>query len=206
MAAVGNRQVLVLNQKGYLWSDKQNLPLRPIREVKSGRDHSMVTVEIRLPKGPERFADDDLESNSSEPSDSPRSDISSVDLRPPQVVPSLQRICEERICGMLSPRDVCDGLMMADLGCPHLAEYCYKYIALNIELMVSQHLRELRQLPVEALDQMLIFLYSKGVLDDLLEKPPEDISAAPLSSENSPELSAAVDPTQQIIRSEEDLL
>ena len=82
-------------------------------------------------------------------------------------VPSLQQICEDKLCAKLNPRSfglVCD--IAWELNRPALLDRAFQFLCANAPLMFSKlHLPTLSQLPIEVLAALEIAAKSKGLAD-----------------------------------------
>ena len=124
------------------WAAERYEYLAQVSCFACGPEHQAAVTTYRLPeRHPAAKVEDEAEDEEKEPSE-----VKSK-------VPSLQEICEEKLCASLSPRSfglVCD--IAWELNRPQLLDRAFNFLCANAPLMFSKlHLPTLSQLPMEVL-------------------------------------------------------
>lgn len=136
---------LTKQQGSSKWSAKRYEHFAQAAQVACGLEHQAALVSFRRPKAalPPRSRSTVLVPEETPPA-APAA---------PQNPPSLQSICEDRFCQILSPRNF--GLLCEiawEFGRPELLDRAYAFLTANASLMFSRmHLPGLSQLPTEVL-------------------------------------------------------
>lgn len=136
-----------------------------------GPEHQAAVTTYTVPTVPRHDLPQDLKAvkTQSQEQDSDETDTKSdsketVAKRP---VPSLQQICEDKLCATLNPRSfglVCD--IAWELNRPALLDRAFRFLCANAPLMFSKlHLPTLSQLPVEVLAAFEMAAKAKAVAD-----------------------------------------
>jgi len=136
-----------------------------------GPEHQAAVTTYTVPTVPRHDVPQDLKAvktqsqeQHSDETDTKSDSKETVAKRP---VPSLQQICEDKLCAKLNPRSfglVCD--IAWELNRPALLDRAFRFLCANAPLMFSKlHLPTLSQLPVEVLAAFEMAAKAKGVAD-----------------------------------------
>ena len=139
------------------WAAERYEYLAQVSCFACGPEHQAAVTTYRLPeRHPAAKVEDEAEDEKEQ---------SEVQSR----VPSLQEICEEKLCASLSPRSfglVCD--IAWELNRPQLLDRAFHFLCANAPLMFSKlHLPTLSQLPMEVLASFEVAARAKQASETL---------------------------------------